>query len=173
MKTNAESIKWIILTVMFSLIVSGTFAQRGNDQQNPRHPQDQFRGQAPDPPLPPSPPPPPPDIDQPDFGNPPLFFLNDLTEDQKEKIHKVELKKIEAMTPLRNQMKEKRARLNTIVTTMPVDIKGAELVADEIGKITASMIKANIKTDQEIRTLLTPDQQVIFDARPKPFMKRR
>ena len=175
MKTIALNVKWIMLTLLFSVMVTGIFAQGGNDPQNQKQRHDQPRGQNQERPLPPGPPEPPapPDMDQPGDFNPPPFFLPDLTDDQKDKIHKVELKQIEAMTPLKNQMKEKRARLNTIVTTMPVDLKGAELMADEIGKITASMIKVNIKTDQEIRALLTPDQQVLFDARPKPFMKRR
>ncbi len=43
------------------------------------------------------------------------------------------------MTPLKNQMCEKRARLATIMSTIPVDQKQADLIADGIGKIAESL----------------------------------
>ena len=77
----------------------------------------------------------------------------------------------EQIPHLRNQMLEKRIRLSSILTTMPIDNKAADQVADEIGKVAASILKAKIRHDLELRSLLTPDQQIIFDARPKPFLR--
>jgi Spy/CpxP family protein refolding chaperone len=125
----------------------------------------------PSPPSPPSPPPPPPPDVEMDDLRPPLN-LPDLTDDQKEKIKKVDLKQMESMTPLRNQIREKRVRMTTILTTMPVDSKAADQLADEIGKVAASILKAQIRHDQELRNLLNPDQQIIFDSRPKPFLRK-
>jgi Spy/CpxP family protein refolding chaperone len=120
-------------------------------------------------PPPPPPPPPPPDMDD----IPPLIDFPDLTDQQKEKIRQADLKHMETMTPLKNQMREKRARLATILATPPADISSADKIADEIGRIQASMLKETIRYDQVLRTTLTPDQQIMFDARPKPFLNRK
>lgn len=165
MKTNNFLVKGIILVVIFSMILNEVSAQdRNAGQKTKKNPSEQ----APSPTPPP--PPPPPDVEQDDM-RPPLN-LPDITEDQHEKIKKADLKQMEAMTPLRNQMREKRVRLSTILTTMPVDMKAADQVADEIGKVAASILKAQIRHDQELRNLLTPDQQIIFDSRPKPFLRK-
>jgi Spy/CpxP family protein refolding chaperone len=172
MKTNKFLLKGIVLIILFGMILSEVSAQNRNEgktvKQNP-HEQATSPTPPPSPPSPP-PPPPPPDADQDDM-RPPLN-LPDLTEEQHEKIKKVDLKQIEAMTPLRNQMREKKSRLSTILITMPVDIKSADQVADEISKVIAAILKAQIRHDQELRNILTPDQQIIFDSRPKPFLRK-
>jgi hypothetical protein len=48
----------------------------------------------------------------------------------------------------------------------------ADLVADELGKIHTLVLKLMINQDQALRNLLTPDQQIIFDSRPKPFLRK-
>ena len=69
-------------------------------------------------------------------------------------------------------MSEKRARLTTILSSAPINLKEADEVADEIGKLEASILKQQIRHDQALRIILTPDQQIIFDSRPKPFLNR-
>ena len=96
--------------------------------------------------------------------------LPDLSPEQLEKIKKSDLKHMSEVTPLRNQMREKKARLESILTTIPLDQKQADLVADDMGKIVSALLKSQIRHDQELRGILTPDQQVIFDSRPKPWM---
>ena len=103
-------------------------------------------------------------------GMPPIDIVPNLTDDQREQLKKAELKNTEAMTPLHNQLREKMARMNTILSTSPLNQKEADQLAEEIGRINASMIKQLIRHDQEIRALLTPGQQIIFDSRPKPFL---
>ena len=98
--------------------------------------------------------------------------LPDLTPDQLAKIKKTDLKNMAEMTPLRNQVREKRARLATIMATIPVELKQADILADEIGKTASAILKLQIRHDQELRAILTPDQQVLFDARPKPWLRR-
>lgn len=120
---------------------------------------------------PPPPPPPPPSEEGMDQGRPGLD-LPDLTPDQLAKIKKTDLKNMADMTPLRNQVREKRARLATIMATIPVDLRQADVLADEIGKTASSILKLQIRHDQELRAILTPDQQVLFDARPKPWLRR-
>jgi Spy/CpxP family protein refolding chaperone len=172
MKTTNENAKWIILTVIFCMIITGIFAQKGNDTQKVTK-SNQGHTTTPAPPPPPPPPPPSqPGMDPMDETPPPAFSLPDLTDTQKDKIKKTDLKQIELMTPLKNQLREKRARLMTILTTPPFNIKEADDVADEIGRLNASILKQQIRHDQELRAILTPDQQILFDARPKPFLMR-
>jgi len=177
MNSKIKMTKWILLTVLFSILSVGLLAQTGKDA-----PKVQKSGDLPnmDQPLPPPPPPPPPPVppvppvmgpcDK--FPDPPLD-LPDLNIDQLDKIKKADLKNIGAMTPLRNQMREKMVHLSTLLTTQPVNMKEADLVADEIGKIHASILKQQIRHDQELRGILTPDQQIIFDSRTKPFIETR
>jgi Spy/CpxP family protein refolding chaperone len=170
MKTTNFLLKGIILTILFSLFLMDGSAQNRNEgkaiKQNPHE-----QTTAPIPPIAPPPPPPPPDVDQDNMR--PLLNLPDLTDEQKAKIKKADLKQLEAMIPLRNQMREKKIHLSAILTTIPVDIKSADQFADEIGKVTASILKLQLRHDQELRSLLTPDQQIIFDSDPKPFLGKQ
>jgi Spy/CpxP family protein refolding chaperone len=120
---------------------------------------------------PPPPPPPPADVDEPMPA--PRLDLPDLTDEQKEKIKAIDLKSMAELTPLRNQVKEKTTRLQTVLTTQPFNEKEAFQLADEIGKIRGSMLKTGIRHDQELRKILTPEQQILFDARPKPFLNQK
>ncbi len=164
----------IVLTIVLSMMACGAYAQNKEDAPNAARPMDRHDLQvAPVPPPPPPPPPAPDAPDQIDDHGPMPLDLPDLTADQQAKISKIDLKNIEAMTPLKNQMREKRAKMATLLSTQPVNLKEADLAADEIGKIMVSMMKLQIRHDQELRTVLTPDQQIIFDARPKPFLGPR
>lgn len=171
MRTNIFHPKMILLTACFSLLVAGAFAQNNSRDDAPKaiapvNRQDRE--------VPPPPPPPSGDAiqhpDQNDDEGPMALNLPDLTDDQQAKIKKSDLKNLQTMTPLKNQMREKRARLATLLATPPVNLKEADMVADEIGTLMTSIMKQQIRHDQEIRSFLTPDQQIIFDARPKPFL---
>ena len=128
---------------------------------------------SPPPPPPDAPaPPPPPGQDIHESPMPPALNLPDITKDQQEKIHQAGLDHMKLMTPLHNQAREKKARLQTILTTTPFDSKSADLLAEELGKIKVNILKELIRHDQSLRSLLTPQQQVVFDSRPKPFLKK-
>ena len=166
MKTQLENAKWIILMLAFFMIVIGANAQKVVKAEGTEKVQTE---------LAPPPPPPPPPAERMSMNDemPPMpFNLPDLTDVQKEKIKKSDLNHLSAMTPLRNQMREKQARLATILSTQPINMVDADQVADELGKIGTSILKLQIRHDQELRGFLTPDQQVIFDARPKPFLNK-
>jgi len=169
MKTQIRIIQLVLLAIFFSMMMN-VFAQRGNDTQNPnkppRGPDPQLQA-LPAPPPPPRVPPAPVNADQQKHFR---LDIPDFTLDQTDKIKMADLKHLSAMTPLRNQKREKSARLATLLSTNPVNLKDAEAIADEIGQIGAAILKQQIRHDQEIRGLLTPEQQIIFDARPKPFI---
>ena len=176
MKTNHFLLKGILLMLLFSVILGQVSAQSNQGKAIKQTPQKQSTSQTSTPTSPTSPPPPPPPPPLPEAEMdliPPPLDIPDLTDLQKEQIKKSDLKNLEAMTPLRNQMREKRARLATILSTMPFDMKTADQIANEIGTLNASILKLQIRHDQELRNLLTPDQQILFDAAPKPFLGKR
>jgi Spy/CpxP family protein refolding chaperone len=179
MKTKARIINQIIIVLIFNMIMMTTSAQESQPGQggnkNIREqvtPPSPFAPVAiPSPPSHPFPPPPPGREGMEEALAP--FDLPDLTPDQQTRIKKADLKHMSELTPLENQIREKSARLSTILITIPVDQKQADQVADEIGKTAASILKARISHDQELRSILTPDQQVVFDSRPKPWLNHQ
>ena len=177
MKANKNIVTGIMMTFLFCMITANMVAQKSNQttrvaginhEQVPTPPPN-----APAPPPPPPPPPPPsPAPDMQGIPSPPQLDLPDLTSEQQEKIQQAGLERMKMMTPLHNQVREKKARLQTILTTTPFDGKAADQVAEELGKVETAILKEMIRHDQELRKLLTPQQQVLFDARPKPFLHR-
>jgi Spy/CpxP family protein refolding chaperone len=170
MKTLKRSIlTGIMLTVLFSLVFSASYAQK-TDKSN-RAEKEMVNPTPPDPP----------DgrtyhrhqeVGRNDMRDARPLDLPNMTDEQKEKIKQARLENMKAMTPLKNQAREKKAKLQTLLTTTPVDLKMADQVADELGKIGTEIMKRMIRHDQEIRNLLTPEQQVMYDARPKPFLQK-
>jgi Spy/CpxP family protein refolding chaperone len=166
MKTMKAIAGGIIMITMFALVINTANAQAtGQGRVNKQvQPQEEL--------LPPSPPPPPPPPDVKREQEHPKLELPDMTDAQRESIKKADLKNMQVMTPLKNQMREKKARLASILATGPFDQNAADQVADDIGKLASSLLKAQIRHDQELRGILTPDQQIIFDAKPKPFLDK-
>jgi Spy/CpxP family protein refolding chaperone len=173
MKTKQKIVTGILMTILFSMLMPTVFAQKPNKIYRPGMAnQEQVSPLPPVPPPPPVPPAPP----APDMSGlpvPPQLNLPDLTSDQVENIRKADLEHMKAMTPLKNQVRENNARLQTILTTSPFDAKAADKVAEELGKSESAIIKEIIRHDQALRNLLTSQQQIIFDARPKPFLHSR
>ncbi len=98
--------------------------------------------------------------------------LPELSAEQKEKMKALDLQKISEVTPLRNQLMEKRTRLRTLLSTQPFNEKEAFQVVDELEKLESSIMKTEIRHHQKVRTILTPEQQIIFDAKPVPFLRK-
>ncbi len=175
MKTTSENLKLVLLTIILVMMTTGIFAQRQQKAPNAAKPAglNEQQMELPPPPPPPAPPEPPQPPDQ--FGLMMSRGLNipDLSEDQRQNIKKVDLAHLEKMTPLRHQLMEKNARLASLLVANPFDLKETEKIADEIGKIKSSKLKLQISHDQELRSLLTPEQKIIFDSRPKPFLGKR
>jgi len=161
MKTNMKFPFRILTVLFFSMILITVTAQQRDETQPPQ--KSEFQ-QPPQPPVGVEP------------FEPPLPLLPgipDLSPEQKEKIQQADLIQLKAVTPLRNQIREKSARLNTLLATQPANLKEADQVADDIGQLRASILKLQIKHDQELRAILTPDQQILFDAKPKPFLGKK
>lgn len=91
--------------------------------------------------------------------------LLDLSDEQQEQIADLRTGHLKKMTDLRNQMREKRARLQTLTTGDNYNEREANRVIEELGTIHTTMMKERTSHRQEVRSLLTEDQQVIFDSR--------
>ncbi len=90
-------------------------------------------------------------------------MVPDLTEKQKEQIKQLRTEHLKAMLPLKNQLMEKRARLHTISTSENVNMKEINNMIEEIGAIKTRLMKERAAHRQEIRTLLTQEQRLMFD----------
>ncbi|MCF6365428.1 MAG: Spy/CpxP family protein refolding chaperone [Bacteroidales bacterium] len=98
-------------------------------------------------------------------GNRGNGFMNipDLTEAQKTKLTEMRTANMKEMLPLRNELKEKQARLNTISTGDNVNMKEVNKTIDEIGILKTTMAKKRAAHRQGVRKILTDDQKVFFD----------
>lgn len=92
-------------------------------------------------------------------------MLPDLTDAQKDQMQAIHIKSMKATQPLKNELMEKKAHLNTLNSADKADMKAINNQIDEIATIQASMQKVRAASKQEVRNMLTDDQRVMFDAR--------
>ncbi len=67
------------------------------------------------------------------------------------------------MLPLRNQIREKNARLSTLTTSENYDKDKVNALVKEIGDLRTQMMMTKVEHRQEIRSLLNEEQQINFD----------
>lgn len=91
--------------------------------------------------------------------------LPGITEEQKQKIRDLKTANLKPQTQLRNQIAEKRARLNTLQAADEVDMKAINKTIDEMTALRAEMQKNMVALHQDIRKLLTDEQRAIYDSR--------
>lgn len=94
-----------------------------------------------------------------------MQVLPDLTDEQKEKIKELRLGLMKEALPIRNQIAENWAKLKTISTADPVDMKAIDKLIDENSILQASLKKEKAANHQEVRKLLTDEQRIVFDSR--------
>jgi len=91
--------------------------------------------------------------------------ISDLTADQQLKMDDLRFKMQKEMLPLKNELQEKNAKLNTLRTSDKPDLNAIYALIDEIGKIKTTMAKKREAHMQDIRLLLTDKQRVEFDLK--------
>jgi Spy/CpxP family protein refolding chaperone len=89
--------------------------------------------------------------------------IPDLTEDQKEKIEKLNLEFEKKTLQKHNLIGEKEAQLRTAITQSDVVLDKTDKLIDEISSLRSEIRKERVRTDAKIRELLTDDQKVMFD----------
>lgn len=92
--------------------------------------------------------------------------IPNLTDDQAKQISGLKVSHQKEMLQFRNQMQEKRARLNTLRTADKPDMAAINKVVEEMGGLHTQMMKKREAHRQDVRKLLTEEQKVFFDSRP-------
>lgn len=97
----------------------------------------------------------------------PHDMLPDLTDVQKEEMKAIKMETQKQMQPLKNQLGEKKAKMQTLTTAENVDMAQVEALIDEMSDIRAEMMKIKARQKQKIRSQLTEEQRLAFDSMKK------
>lgn len=90
--------------------------------------------------------------------------IPNLTADQKTKIKNLKVKFIKEVTPLKNEIAEKRAHLKTLGSVDKPDINAINKTIDELSGLTSKMMKQSASHRIEVASLLTDEQKVFFNS---------
>jgi Spy/CpxP family protein refolding chaperone len=93
--------------------------------------------------------------------------IPDLTENQEAKIKDLRLDHLKEMNNYRNQMNELRAKERTLMTTDGTNMSEINAVIDQRTDVHNKMMKASAKHRRDVRSTLTDEQKVYFDAMPR------
>lgn len=88
-----------------------------------------------------------------------------FTEEHREQMQKLRLETEKQLKPYQDQMRELRARHQTLVTAEKPDTKAIESSLEKIAEVQLSIAKIRAKHHQEIRAQLTEEQRLQFDKR--------
>lgn len=86
-----------------------------------------------------------------------------LTADQETKIKALHLNLVKQILPIKNELAEKEAHLQTLSTAEKADMKAINATIDEISVLKTKMAKLHMQFRQDVRALLTEEQRVTFD----------
>lgn len=92
------------------------------------------------------------------------MMIPDLTDAQKDAMETLRLDHMKAVQPLHNEIAEKQARLRTLQTADKVNMVEVNRVIEDVGALHTRIMKLKAAHHQEIRSLLTDEQRVFFDA---------
>jgi len=93
--------------------------------------------------------------------------LPNITDDQKAKIEKLRTAHMKEANGIHNQLNEKRAKLNTLSDVDNTDMVAINKTIDEIGALQTDLMKKKTAHQMEVRKLLTDEQKVVFDSKPR------
>ena len=90
--------------------------------------------------------------------------IPNLTAEQKTKIQALRLKHQKEVTPLKNELAEKKAHLHTLSSVEKPDINAINKTIDEISALQTKIMKSNASHRIEIASNLTDEQKVFFNS---------
>lgn len=97
------------------------------------------------------------------------FGIPDLTPDQIAKIDDLKLQHTKDVTPLKDLLKEKQARINTLLDAEKSDMGAVNAAIDEFTSITNQLIKKKAEFRLAVRNLLTDKQKIVYDSKSDLF----
>ncbi len=92
--------------------------------------------------------------------------LPDLTEEQTEQIKALRTSMKKEMIKTQNEVGELNAKLRTLETADKPNMNKINSTIDQISVIKTDMAKKKAAHQQDIRSILTQEQRVVFDSRP-------
>ncbi len=95
--------------------------------------------------------------------------IPNLSDQQKEQIKSLRLSFMSDVLPLKNQLKEKQAHLNTLQTAEKADLNQINKTIEEIGNLKINIAKRKALFRQNVRKNLDDEQRIYFDTH---FSKR-
>ncbi len=87
----------------------------------------------------------------------------ELTEQQTEQLQALRLTHQQKMLFSRNELGEKKAKMQTLSTANPADMKAINTLIDEMSVVKVAMMKEKAAHKQEVRKLLSEEQRIKFD----------
>jgi hypothetical protein len=94
-----------------------------------------------------------------------------LTPEQQQKMKELRLTFMKEALPLKNELKEKEARLQTLRTVEAPDMKQIGSILDDIGRIKTNLAKKKEVMLLDFRKSLNEEQKVMFDTDRRAFLK--
>jgi len=144
MKIKNLNFAILLLAIALSTVSSDLFAQRGQGKQMNREAgHEHFMGKQ---------------------GHGMHQRIPGITDEQQEKMKTLRTKHMKEMTTFRNNLDIKRAELKALQTADNADMKAINKKIDEMGSIKTQMAKKRAAHRQEVRSMLSDDQKVFFDA---------
>ena len=98
--------------------------------------------------------------------------IPNLTEPQKAKIKELRNNLRKEILPIRNQIGEKKARLNTLETSPKPEMESINSTIEEIQNLKTKILKIRAFHVQEVRKLLTEEQRIAFDLKKQKLQKK-
>lgn len=102
-----------------------------------------------------------------------MLNIPGLTDQQKEQINKIRLQTQKEALPIRNDMREKRARLNTLSTAEKADLNEINKVVEQIGDLQTQLMKKREAAKQQVRSLLNEEQKLYYDTHQRSMRHSR
>jgi len=90
--------------------------------------------------------------------------IPNLTAEQKTKIQALRVVHQKEVTPLKNELAEKKAHLKTLESAEKTDKDAINKTIDEISSLQAKIMKSNASHRIEVASNLTDEQKVFFNA---------
>lgn len=97
----------------------------------------------------------------------------DLTDEQQSKMADLRLKLQKELLPLRTELQSKVAEIHLMKTENTPSLNKIDKLIDDAQELRAKMAKVRVRHQLDVRKLLTPEQQKIFDSRMLRMPERK
>jgi len=106
------------------------------------------------------------------LGAGPNCHIPGLKADQQKEIKKLRIGFQKEALQLKNQLAEKKARLQTLRTAEKTDLAAIDKTIDEMTAIKAQLMKKKLRHQQDVKALLNDEQKLFFDTKGPKYGKQ-